>query len=156
MSAAALADRCHGVRQLAGNRSARAFAGLAALGTTLLITGCAGPAFDLQGHRGARGLAPENTLAAFIRALDIGVTTLELDIGVTRDGVVVVHHDERLNPNIARNASGAWVAAPAWLGGGRMPVEIWMVRQLIDWEDHEGLEEIGIAVLSSFPRASLN
>ena len=42
--------------------------------------------FDLQGHRGARGLAPENTLAAFRKALEIGVTTLELDLGMTRTG----------------------------------------------------------------------
>ena len=81
--------------------------------TTLWLGGCATPPFDLQGHRGARGLAPENTLTGFTRALEIGVTTLELDIGVTRDGVVVVHHDERLNPDLARNPSGAWVAAPA-------------------------------------------
>lgn len=92
---------------------------LAALGALFsaaaitLLGGCAGPAFDLQGHRGARGLAPENTLPGFVRALETGVTTLELDIGVTRDGVVVIHHDERLNPDIARNLSGAWVAAPA-------------------------------------------
>jgi len=46
-------------------------------------------AFDLQGHRGARGLAPENTLPAFAAALTLGVSTLELDVGVTRDGVVV-------------------------------------------------------------------
>src|SRR5262245_10047057 len=43
-------------------------------------------AFDLQGHRGARGLAPENTLAAFAKALKIGVTTLETDLAVTKDG----------------------------------------------------------------------
>lgn len=66
---------------------------------------------DLQGHRGARGLAPENTLAAFARALSIGVTTLELDCGITRDGVVVVSHDAVLNPSITRDASGAWLAA---------------------------------------------
>ena len=67
-------------------------------------------AFDLQGHRGARGLAPENTLPAFERALDIGVTTLELDIGVTADGVVVIHHDPYLNPAITRDAGGQWLA----------------------------------------------
>jgi glycerophosphoryl diester phosphodiesterase len=67
-------------------------------------------AFDLQGHRGARGLAPENTLPAFERALDIGVTTLELDIGVTADGVVVIHHDPYLNPATARDAGGHWLA----------------------------------------------
>ena len=70
-------------------------------------------AFDLQGHRGARGLAPENTLPAFAAALEIGVTTLELDTGVTKDGVVVIHHDRRLNPDIARGPDGRWVEAPA-------------------------------------------
>jgi glycerophosphoryl diester phosphodiesterase len=68
-------------------------------------------AFDLQGHRGARGLAPENTLPAFERALQVGVSTLELDIGVTADGVVVVGHDPALNPDIVRDASGQWLAA---------------------------------------------
>jgi glycerophosphoryl diester phosphodiesterase len=70
-------------------------------------------AFDLQGHRGARGHAPENTLAGFERALEIGVDTLELDVGVTRDGVVVIHHDRRLNPDVARGVDGKWVRAPA-------------------------------------------
>lgn len=70
-------------------------------------------AFDLQGHRGARGHAPENTLAGFERALAIGVDTLELDVGVTRDGVVVIHHDRRLNPDVARGVDGKWVSAPA-------------------------------------------
>jgi len=69
-------------------------------------------AFDLEGHRGARGLAPENTLPAFARALSIGVTTLELDVGITEDGVVVVHHDRRLNPDIARGTDGRWLRAP--------------------------------------------
>ncbi len=55
-------------------------------------------AFDVQGHRGARGLAPENTLAAFRAALDIGVSTLETDLAVTRDGVLVLTHDPQLNP----------------------------------------------------------
>jgi glycerophosphoryl diester phosphodiesterase len=70
----------------------------------------AGHALDLQGHRGARGLAPENTLPAFARALSIGVTTLELDCGVTRDGVVVVSHDAALNPDITRAPDGSWLA----------------------------------------------
>lgn len=69
-------------------------------------------ALDLQGHRGARGLAPENTLRAFATALGIGVTTLELDSGVTRDGVVVISHDRALNPDITRGPDGAWLAAP--------------------------------------------
>ena len=67
-------------------------------------------AFDLQGHRGARGLAPENTLAAFRLALDIGVTTLETDLGVTRDGVLVLSHDPYLNPDLVRGPDGRWLA----------------------------------------------
>lgn len=66
-------------------------------------------ALDVQGHRGARGLLPENTLPAFARALDAGVTTLELDCGLTRDGVVVITHDPALNPDITRDASGRWL-----------------------------------------------
>jgi glycerophosphoryl diester phosphodiesterase len=67
---------------------------------------------DVQGHRGARGLLPENTLPAFALAQDVGVTTLELDTKVTSDGVLVVTHDSRLNPDLARDPSGAWVAEP--------------------------------------------
>ncbi len=67
------------------------------------------PPFDLQGHRGARGLRPENTLTGFAHALAIGVSTLELDTGVTRDGVVVVSHDTALNPDHTRDASGRWL-----------------------------------------------
>ncbi len=96
----------------AGARRRTAVLGGPLAALLLLLSACAGPAFDLQGHRGARGLAPENTLTAFVRALESGVTTLELDIGVTRDGVVVIHHDERLNPDLARNTSGAWLRAP--------------------------------------------
>lgn len=68
--------------------------------------------FDLQGHRGARGLAPENTLEAFSRALSTGVSTLELDVAVTKDGVVVVAHDRRLNPSITRGPDGSWLKHP--------------------------------------------
>jgi glycerophosphoryl diester phosphodiesterase len=71
-----------------------------------------GNALDIQGHRGARGLAPENTLPAFARALSLGVTTLELDCAVTRDGVVVVSHDRALIPDLARTPDGKWLAGP--------------------------------------------
>lgn len=90
---------------------------LAPLLAALAIAGAtAAFGFDLQSHRGARGLAPENTLPAFERALEIGVTTLELDIGVTADGVVVVLHDPFLNPAITRDAAGQW------LSGGKGPL----------------------------------
>ena len=67
---------------------------------------------DVQGHRGCRGHLPENTLPAFQRAIEMGVDTLELDCGVTKDHVVVVHHDRRLNPDVARGADGSWIGAP--------------------------------------------
>lgn len=69
-------------------------------------------AFDIEAHRGGRGLFPENTLQAFAAALAMGVDTLELDVGVTRDGVLVVSHERRLNPDLARDASGNYVAPP--------------------------------------------
>lgn len=65
-------------------------------------------AFDLQGHRGARGLAPENTLAAFRTALDLGVSTLETDLAVTKDGILVISHDPLLNPALTR-LDGRWL-----------------------------------------------
>lgn len=68
-------------------------------------------AFDLQGHRGARGLAPENTLPGFARAVAIGVTTLETDLAVTRDGVLVLSHDPALNRDITRLPDGRWLTS---------------------------------------------
>ena len=53
-------------------------------------------AFAVFGHRGASGLAPENTLASFARAVALGVDGVELDVRLTSDGEVVVLHDERL------------------------------------------------------------
>ena len=64
---------------------------------------------DIQGHRGARALFPENTLEGFVAASDLGVIAFELDVGMTADGVVVISHDLALNPDIVRDASGAWL-----------------------------------------------
>lgn len=69
-------------------------------------------AFDLQAHRGGRGLRPENTLVSFENAIRMGVTTLELDIAITADGVPVISHDSSLNPAITRDANGQWVTEP--------------------------------------------
>lgn len=72
----------------------------------------AAPPFDLEGHRGARGLAPENTLAAFRKAIAIGVTTIETDIAVTKDRVPVISHNPSLVPELVRDGTGKWLAAP--------------------------------------------
>lgn len=58
------------------------------------------PKFDLQGHRGARGLQPENTIPAFLVALDYGVTTIELDLAVTKDKQIVVSHEPWMSASI--------------------------------------------------------
>jgi glycerophosphoryl diester phosphodiesterase len=79
----------------------------------VLVVSCAlashAGAFDVQGHRGARGLMPENTLAAFRTALTLGVDTIETDLAVTRDGVVVISHNPRLNPEITRGPDGQFL-----------------------------------------------
>lgn len=69
-------------------------------------------AFDIEAHRGGRALFPENTLPSFANALSMGVNTLELDIGVTSDGTIVVSHERGLSPDLARNADGVYVAPP--------------------------------------------
>jgi glycerophosphoryl diester phosphodiesterase len=67
--------------------------------------------FDIEAHRGGRSLRPENTLPSFANALSMGVNTLELDMGVTRDGVVVVCHERGLNPDLTRAPDGKYIAA---------------------------------------------
>jgi len=67
---------------------------------------------EIIGHRGARGLFPENSLEGFRDCLDLGVRSFELDVGMTADGVVVVSHDLALNPAITRDAAGQWLNGP--------------------------------------------
>jgi len=64
------------------------------------------PKFDVQGHRGARGLMPENTIPAFIYAIDEGVTTLEMDLAITKDGEVVVSHEGWMSAAISLDSLG--------------------------------------------------
>jgi glycerophosphoryl diester phosphodiesterase len=63
-------------------------------------------------HRGGAGLWPENTLAAFAHALDMGADGAELDVQLSRDGEVVVFHDFRLKPEICRGPDGRWIKRP--------------------------------------------
>jgi len=64
------------------------------------------PHFDIQGHRGARGLLPENAMAGFLRAVDLGVTTLEIDVVVSADSVVVVSHEPWMSATICSDPEG--------------------------------------------------
>jgi glycerophosphoryl diester phosphodiesterase len=63
----------------------------------------------VHGHRGARGLCPENTLAGCRRTLALGVDAIEIDLGMTEDGVLVLCHDPVLNPAVVRDDSGRWL-----------------------------------------------
>ncbi|MDP1673456.1 MAG: glycerophosphodiester phosphodiesterase [Burkholderiales bacterium] len=108
------------------------------LATVLLMVAGSAAGLDLQGHRGARGLLPENTLPAFARALSLGVSTLELDTVVTRDGVVVVSHDATLNPDITRGPDGAWIsrqdlAIHALTWGELQAYDVGRIRQLTQY-----------------------
>ncbi|MBB1076741.1 glycerophosphodiester phosphodiesterase [Rhodoferax sp. 4810] len=67
---------------------------------------------DLPGHRGARWLLPENTLAGFEAAMKLGVTTLELDVVATKDDVLVISHNPALNPDLTRDAQGQFLSTP--------------------------------------------
>jgi glycerophosphoryl diester phosphodiesterase len=62
--------------------------------------------FEIQGHRGCRGLMPENTIPAFKKAIDLGVQTLELDVVISKDKQVVVSHDPFFNPDCTTDPNG--------------------------------------------------
>ena len=79
------------------------------LGVALSLIAAAAQAFEVHGHRGARGLWPENSLRAFAAALSIGVDVLELDVVLTKDRQLVVSHDPVPNPAITKDADGKWI-----------------------------------------------
>ncbi len=64
------------------------------------------PKFDVQGHRGCRGLKPENSLPAFLTALDSGVTTLEMDVTITKDNQIIVSHEPWMSAAICLPPTG--------------------------------------------------
>lgn len=73
----------------------------------LMTTSMFSQKFDIEGHRGCRGLMPENTIPAFKKALDLGVTTLELDVCVSKDGQVVVSHEPYMNALFCSKPDGS-------------------------------------------------
>ena len=64
---------------------------------------------EIYGHRGARGLAPENSLPAYKTGIAIGIDFVDMDVHMTKDKVVVVTHDFNLNPDLTRDKNGSWV-----------------------------------------------
>jgi glycerophosphoryl diester phosphodiesterase len=94
--------------------------------------------FDLQAHRGGAGLAPENTLAAFANALEIGVSTLECDAHVTADGVPVLSHERTYAGRLIARCTVADLAPIATL------------HELIDLLAAHGADEVGLNVETKF------
>lgn len=69
------------------------------------------PAFDTEGHRGCRGLMPENTIPAMLKALELGITTLEMDAAITADRQVILSHEPFFNHEISIAPDGSRVTA---------------------------------------------
>src|SRR3954447_645725 len=65
--------------------------------------------FDKEGHRGCRGLMPENTIPAMLHAIDLDVTTLEMDVHITKDSQVVLSHDPWMNPAITTKPDSSFL-----------------------------------------------
>ncbi len=89
------------------------------------------PAFDLQGHRGARGLLPENTIPAFLHAFDLGVSTLEMDSVINAEGHVVVSHEPWMSATICSHPDGSAVTANEQRG---LRIYAMTDRQLATWD----------------------
>ncbi|CAD5248576.1 Glycerophosphodiester phosphodiesterase [Imperialibacter sp. EC-SDR9] len=81
------------------------------------------PSFDWQGHRGARGLMPENTIPAFLKAMEYDIKTLEMDVVITADNMVVVSHDSFLSPTFCTDSLGNSIAE-----GSEMKWNIYQMR----------------------------
>lgn len=69
------------------------------------------PEFDKEGHRGCRGLMPENTIPAMLHALDLGVTTLEMDVCITKDKKVILSHDPYFNHDLSTKSDGTFIGS---------------------------------------------
>jgi glycerophosphoryl diester phosphodiesterase len=94
--------------------------------------------FDLQAHRGGAGLAPENTLAAFANALEIGVSTLECDVHITADGVPVLSHERTYAGQLISLRNAAELA----------PIP--SLHDLIDLLHHQHADEVGLNIETKF------
>jgi len=100
--------------------------------------------FDLQAHRGGLGLTVESTLPGFARALQLGVSTLELDVQITGDGQAVVTHDRRINPAKCLDTAPATPGDPQWPYAGKY------IRNLTYAQ--VSTLDCGTQTLPSFPR----
>ena len=99
------------------------------------------PRIEVQGHRGARGLAAENTLAGFEIALDLGVSSIETDVHLTRDDVPILFHDARLGPALVRSLTLAQIRVHRVDGPAHGPTPM---------AEHFGVDPHGVPTLAEF------
>jgi glycerophosphoryl diester phosphodiesterase len=113
------------------------------------------PAFDLQAHRGGRGETTEGSLRAFAKSLELGVSTLELDIGITKDGQPVVWHDPTIGADKCADTGPTFAGDPAYPYVGKLVHELTLVqietldcgRQLAEFPNAEVVRGNKIATL---------
>jgi glycerophosphoryl diester phosphodiesterase len=126
---------------------ARLAAALLALAVLLASPASAQPSgFDLQAHRGGRGETTEESLRAFAKSLELGISTLELDIGITKDGQPLVWHDPTIQPEKCSDTAPAFPGDPAYPYVGKLVHELTLV-QIRTLDCGKRLDE--------FPRAEL-
>jgi glycerophosphoryl diester phosphodiesterase len=126
MAAALLAFSCSGSKHATTNKTA---------------TGSF-PAFDEEAHRGGRGLMPENTIPAMLNAIDLGVTTLEMDTHITKDNKVVISHDPYFNENITTTPEGNTLTKAE------------AVKRLLYTMTYDSIQkyDVGLKTYAAFPR----
>jgi glycerophosphoryl diester phosphodiesterase len=126
MATALLAFSCAGTKKATGNKS--------------ITMGF--PAFDEEAHRGGRGLMPENTIPAMMNAIDLGVTTLEMDTHITQDNKVVVSHDPYFNENFTTTPEGKTLTKAE------------AVKRLLYTMTYDSIQkyDVGLKPYAAFPR----
>src|ERR1700754_3435978 len=136
----------------------RAAAGACVLAAALpaVALGQQRPSFDIQAHRGGIGLRSENTLASFGNAMRLGVSTLELDVQITKDNVAVITHDRKLDPSKCQDTGPVTPGDPAYPYVGRLVKDLTLAqvqtidcgyRQLAGFPDQENVPGIRMPTL---------
>jgi len=102
---------------------------------------------QIYAHRAGRGLMPEQTLPAYVAALRLGVDYVDMDIGMTKDGVLVITHNLSLNPDLTRDQNGRWITDP-------IPIKSLTLRELQKYD--VGRLKPGTQYASYFPHQRPN
>ncbi|WP_406236312.1 glycerophosphodiester phosphodiesterase family protein [Nocardia sp. NBC_01009] len=116
-----------------------------------IAEGTAAPRPEVQGHRGGRGLWSENTLPGFRKAMELGVDAIELDVGATKDGIPVIHHEQHIDAATVHDTAPITPGDPLYPYVGRAIRELTyqQIRTLDTGVVHENYAETQSAVPGS-------